>query len=579
VATVSSAGVVTGVAAGTATITVTTADGNKTATCTVTVTAATTYSITASPASLPFGSLQTPYTQPTAQTVTITNTGSGTVTLNALTAVTNYTLTALSTTTLAAGGTATFTVRPNAGLPVGTYNATINITGSNSVSAQVQVSFAVSAAAGVAPTIPTGQPADKSVTVGQTVTFTCAATGAPAPTYQWELQMGTNWYDLSVAPDFSGAKTGTLSFTPKDVGTGTVIIRCVASNGILPDAISRTVTITVTAGAPFDGSGTSGSPWLIKSADDLKKLSELINAGTAPYADAGKYYRLENNITMPTAAAGSLGNHTPIGIDGKPFKGYFNGNNKTINVLTINNAPKEYIGLFGYVSGGTIQNLGLTNVSIVGGTYTGGIAGSLEGSGANITGCFVTGSVTGNWYVGGIVGNAARSSVSNCYTTCSVSGKNISVGGIVGSSEGNISKCYATGAISGSSKVGGIAGTNSNSIYGKVEYCVALNVSVNRTSGSETDFGRVVGYNESTSINNSAFSGMTTNSGVSLTTGDKNGTAIDKTAAKSQSTYIGRNWGFGATTASPWKWPASGALLPIFHWQTTFPITLPAHLN
>ena len=100
------------------------------------------YAITASPASLPFGSAYTSYAQPTAQTVTITNTGNQSITLTQPTA-TNYDVSTLTTTTLAAGDTATFTVKPKTGLSVGAHNETITVSGTNSTSASVVAAFTV----------------------------------------------------------------------------------------------------------------------------------------------------------------------------------------------------------------------------------------------------------------------------------------------------------------------------------------------------------------------------------------------------------------------------------------------------
>jgi M6 family metalloprotease-like protein len=110
-----------------------------------TVTPATAFSISVSPETLSFGALEAPYTRPTAQTVTVTNTGTGNVTLNALPSVVGYTLTAGTgwTSAMTPGATRTFTVQPNAGLSVGEYVRTINVTGSNSVSATVNASFTV----------------------------------------------------------------------------------------------------------------------------------------------------------------------------------------------------------------------------------------------------------------------------------------------------------------------------------------------------------------------------------------------------------------------------------------------------
>ena len=106
------------------------------------------YGISASPAALDFGSKTVDYTQaPTAQTVTLTNTGNQTVTVN-LPVGTDYTITAgegfaNGTATLAPNGTAAFTVQPNTGLGVGTYAETLTVSGGSDVSASIELSFTV----------------------------------------------------------------------------------------------------------------------------------------------------------------------------------------------------------------------------------------------------------------------------------------------------------------------------------------------------------------------------------------------------------------------------------------------------
>lgn len=107
------------------------------------------YGISASPPALDFGSKTVGYTEaPAAQTVTLTNTGNQTVTVN-LPVGANYTITAgegftEGTATLAANdGTATFTVQPNTGLAAGTYAETLTVSGGNNVSASIELSFTV----------------------------------------------------------------------------------------------------------------------------------------------------------------------------------------------------------------------------------------------------------------------------------------------------------------------------------------------------------------------------------------------------------------------------------------------------
>ena len=136
----------TGLAAGTYNEEITVSDSNGTVastTVTFTVNAAPTYTISASPETLSFGSIFTGYSQPDTQVITITNTGNQSITLTQPTA-TNYDIGTLSTKVLAANGdTASFTVRPKVGLAAGTYTETVTVLGTESASASTEVTVTV----------------------------------------------------------------------------------------------------------------------------------------------------------------------------------------------------------------------------------------------------------------------------------------------------------------------------------------------------------------------------------------------------------------------------------------------------
>jgi len=143
-----------------------------------------------------------------------------------------------------------------------------------------------------------------------------------------------------------------------------------------------------------------------------------------------------------------------IGNWNNPFKSIFDGNNKVITGLKINRSGTGYYGLFGYISGGTVRNLGVININIQGGLNVGGVAGYLTNNGI-IENCYSTGSISNersSCYVGGVVGSSFAT-VRNCYSTCSISATSsdlCTVGGVVGSSNGSIANCYSTGSVSGS---------------------------------------------------------------------------------------------------------------------------------
>ena len=135
-------GTVTAVGAGETTISVQTQDGNYTASCTVTVTQSI-HSITADITALNFGNAYTGYTQPAAQTVTITNTGNRPQTLVQPASTNSFIVGNLSTTELAVGETATFTVQPKADLPVETYSEDITVSSSEGATLSITASFNV----------------------------------------------------------------------------------------------------------------------------------------------------------------------------------------------------------------------------------------------------------------------------------------------------------------------------------------------------------------------------------------------------------------------------------------------------
>jgi hypothetical protein len=99
--------------------------------------------------------------------------------------------------------------------------------------------------------------------------------------------------------------------------------------------------------------------------------------------------------------------------------------------------------------------------SVSGWVAVGGLVGFNLG---DVIKAYSTGSVTGGSRVGGLVG-FNKGTVNKSYSTCSVTGENDDVGGLVGFNlgmnyEGKVYNSYSTGSVSGSWKVGGLVGCN-----------------------------------------------------------------------------------------------------------------------
>ena len=157
----------------------------------------------------------------------------------------------------------------------------------------------------------------------------------------------------------------------------------------------------------------------------------------------------------------------PIGNDVYRWKGKMDGQGHTISNLYIKTA-QDYVGLFGYTDGATIQdlifdyakveNVSTTNTKTY---YTGILAGLAYGdSPSHIKGIKTTNNCTviGQEDTGGIVG-CAKINLENCENRSSVKGTR-SVGGIAGSStQRNIRRSTNYGTVENNNgEIGGIIG-------------------------------------------------------------------------------------------------------------------------
>ena len=101
------------------------------------------YDISAGTQSLDFGTVTEGYEAPAEQTVTITNAGNQPQTLTQPASTSSFEVGTLSKAELPVGETVTFTVRPKAGLPVGSYSENIVVSGLGNTTVSVTANFTV----------------------------------------------------------------------------------------------------------------------------------------------------------------------------------------------------------------------------------------------------------------------------------------------------------------------------------------------------------------------------------------------------------------------------------------------------
>ena len=128
---------------------------------------------------------------------------------------------------------------------------------------------------------------------------------------------------------------------------------------------------------PWEGTGAVDDPYIIEYPSQLILLAARVNSGTGD-ADAatgysGKYFQLGADITFDPDIEN---NFTPIGkkvkTESYPFMGTFKGNGYKITGIHINDTNLYGAGLFGVISGATLDGVVVEDLTITAGEYTGG---------------------------------------------------------------------------------------------------------------------------------------------------------------------------------------------------------------
>ena len=245
--------------------------------------------------------------------------------------------------------------------------------------------------------------------------------------------------------------------------------------------VDGSITMPYTVGnntVYMDGLGTAAYPYQISTADQLKLFRDKVNNATKT-EDSKICAELTEDIDLNGEAWTPIGIGDAFYLGTPPYAGIFDGKGHTIKNLSIDRSA-QYVGLFGYVYGGTIRNLTVSG-SVKGSGHTGGIAGGAESSTFEncANQCAVQGGTTGG--IIGFVSDWEDLIVRDCYNVgriTTTTGNN--VGGIIGQCINRfvtIRNCYNAGTVTGTANVGAIIG---NSVTDKIYNCYYLEGSVTR---------------------------------------------------------------------------------------------------
>ena len=238
---------------------------------------------------------------------------------------------------------------------------------------------------------------------------------------------------------------------------GVLVATTTVANGNISYDVAHLCEITV---GTIEEPVVNGNTVAIANVSQLIGFAQSVNAGNSY---AGKTVVLTDNINLNNVA------WTPIGNWDYAFEGTFDGNDKVIKNLYINDAEGEGVGFFGVVANATIKNVTIENVNVNGYSMVAGLVGAAYP--ATIENCHVTGdiNIVADWaYVAGIAGYCYYGTqVTGCSTIATETGlikseTRNAVGGITAwllEGNHNVTNCSVKNLdLVGWTNVGGITG-------------------------------------------------------------------------------------------------------------------------
>ena len=311
---------------------------------------------------------------------------------------------------------------------------------------------------------------------------------------------------------------GTLSYI---AGSGSNVL---TFSGVIASNASGTLSISALSGTVKDLAGNAFSGTVSKNfgisldATYVWSLSDFNQLATNTYEIATKtdLYRLANIVNVSRNECSGItflqtqdtvcdAGYSPIGYQGdndhSSFRGTYDGQGHTVSGITVtrtgNTKADSYIGLFGYIYYGTVQNVVLANSTFTGYRYVGGIAGEI--SWGTVRNCRVESSVTirvGNSPAenfGGVVGyfHASGALMTGCVSAATIENNGLTCNDCGGIS-GDVSYCtlkdclYIGTSVTGTGYVGSIAGSTSSATISN-NYYTAISLGGIGVSSTSSD--------------------------------------------------------------------------------------------
>ncbi len=300
-----------------------------------------------------------------------------------------------------------------------------------------------------------------------------------------------------------------------------------------------------------EGSGTNADPYQVASLENLLWISDNSSSWNS------YFIQIADIDASDTQNWNNGAGWSPIGYwhseeDYERFTGYYDGDNHKIIGLYINRPNTENVGFFGEFSSAGVENLGLENVNITAKGYSGSLVGySTE---CEITNCYARGSITAEYWVGGLIGGSVgNSSVTKSFADVAVTatgeyGSYVRAGGFMGvNRDSAILNCYALGDVTSEidGLVGGFIGYNAKVVSEMNDAIIENCYSIGKVIVENNYLvGGFVGENHYNAIINNSYWDVEA-SEYSTSDGGEGRTTEEMTFPSSNNCYV--NWDFTDT--------------------------------
>ncbi len=218
-------------------------------------------------------------------------------------------------------------------------------------------------------------------------------------------------------------------------------------------------------GVQPEGFGTEENPFQISIAENLLWMSTNEYSWNLHFVQT-----CDIDLSVSQEWNDGLG-ITPSGYRGTGFTGSYDGCGYEISNMYMHSNWNHQIGLFGYVLGGSISNLTLSDVDISGTYYVGPIVGIMI-QGTQIVNCHTSGIINSESITGGLAGGVSNASITDCTSDVEI---HVDYGGAAGLISmvyrSTVSNCSSSSSVSDGSGAAGLV--NVAGLGSRIEYCTS----------------------------------------------------------------------------------------------------------